>query len=154
MNTLEQRLRLKKPLAAHVSGILSLVVSSQTVMSRIGAMCERFGITRPQYNVLRILRGAHPDGHPRHEIAARVVENAPDVTRILDRLVDAGLVQRTRSSADKRESLARITGKGLRLLKRVERAVSAEEDQIGKRLSREDWLQLSRLCGRIFYDET
>ncbi|HKW32302.1 MAG TPA: MarR family winged helix-turn-helix transcriptional regulator [Candidatus Acidoferrum sp.] len=60
-----------------------------------------------------LLRGAGSVGHPRHEISARVVEKAPDVTRLLNRLAAAGYVKRARSSEDGRESVARITDKDL-----------------------------------------
>ncbi len=150
MQTLETRLKLKTPLSTHVTGILSLVIAAESLMSRVGSVCEKHGVTRPQYNVLRILRGAGGAGHPRHEIAARMVENAPDVTRILDRLVLVGYVKRSRSSKDKRESISRITPRGLKLLAIVDKAVSKEENLIGNQLSQSEWLKLSGICQQLF----
>lgn len=150
MQTLEQRLKLTKPLPRHVTGILSLVIAAQGIMARVGAACERHGITRPQYNVLRVLRGAGAAGHPRHEIAARVVENSPDVTRILNRLSAAGYVKRARSAEDRRESVARITSKGLALLLAVDQTVSREESLIGNSLRSAEWTMLTALCQRLF----
>jgi hypothetical protein len=60
--------------------------------------CHEFGLTHDQYNVLRILRGVHPEGHPRFEIAARLVRRAPDVTRLIDRLERRGWVRRASPS--------------------------------------------------------
>jgi DNA-binding MarR family transcriptional regulator len=150
MQTLEQRLKLSKPLSPHVTGILSLVIAAQGVMARVGTACGRHGLTRPQYNVLRVLRGAGAQGHPRHEISARVVETAPDVTRILNRLVASGCVKRARSSDDRRESVARITRKGLNLLLAVDKSVDAEQRQIGNCLRSEAWDTLAGLCQRLF----
>lgn len=153
MRTLEERLKLTKPLPLYTRGILSLVIATQDIMARVGAACERHGITRPQYNVLRVLRGAGPAGHPRHEISARVVEKAPDVTRILNRLAAAGHVKRSRSGEDGRESVARITAKGLALLANVDQTVAQEERLIGSRLESDEWTTLAGLCQRLFPDE-
>jgi DNA-binding MarR family transcriptional regulator len=150
MQTLQERLKLRKPLPLYTGSILSLVIAAQGIMARVGAACERHGITRPQYNVLRVLRGAGPAGHPRHEISARVVEKAPDVTRILNRLAAAGYVKRARSSEDRRESVARITDKGLALLTDVDQSVSKEEHLIGKCLKPREWTALTLLCQRLF----
>ena len=150
MQTLEQRLKVTRSLSLHTKGILSLVIAAQGIMARVEAACERHGITRPQYNVLRILRGAGACGHPRHEISARVVEQAPDVTRILNRLANAGCVKRARSSEDARESVARITDKGLALLLEVDQTVSKEERLIGNCLKSGEWTTLARLCQRLF----
>jgi DNA-binding MarR family transcriptional regulator len=150
MQTLEQRLKLTKPLPKHTKGILSLVIAAQGIMARVGAACEYHGITRPQYNVLRVLRGAGSAGHPRHEISARVVEKAPDVTRILNRLVAGGYVKRGRSSVDRRESVARITDTGLALLVSVDRSVSKEERLIGNCLRSREWTTLVLLCQQLF----
>ena len=153
MQTLEQRLKLAKPLPLYTHSILSLVIAAQEVMAKVGAACESHGITRPQYNVLRVLRGAASAGHPRHEISARVVEKAPDVTRILNRLAASGYVKRARSSHDGRESVARITNKGLALLVEVDQTVSREERSIGSRLKSDEWTTLATLCQRLFPDE-
>lgn len=74
------------------------------------------GLTPTQYNVLRILRGAGPDGLCRYEVGERLVTPVPDVTRLLDRLETAGLVDRERDTEDRRQVRARITAEGRRLL--------------------------------------
>jgi len=71
------------------------------------------GLTPTQYNVLRILRGAEPHGLGRNAVRARMVFPVSDVTRLLDRLVDMGLVVRTRDGEDRRVVVSRITDKGL-----------------------------------------
>jgi DNA-binding MarR family transcriptional regulator len=100
---------------------------------------------------LRILRGT-PAGHPRGEIAERMVNRAPDMTRLIDRLARRGLVRRTRSRSDRRVSLTRITPKGIALLERVEPANTALRGRLASRLSAADWRQLSALCERVYGD--
>ncbi|BCS33105.1 hypothetical protein TBR22_A23310 [Luteitalea sp. TBR-22] len=74
------------------------------------------GITSTQYNVLRILRGAGEQGLCRTEVGERMVRRVPDVTRLLDRLEEAGYIGRTRGGDDRRYVTTRITPAGLAAL--------------------------------------
>ena len=132
--------------------MLNLIVAADYVCMRLERVCAEFGITRPQYNVLRILRGVHPGGHPRAEIAARLLASAPDVTRLVDRLQAQGLVERDRVEEDRRLSIARITKKGLRLLEQMQPHISEEHERFSRSVSRRECLELSRICETI-YDE-
>jgi len=71
------------------------------------------GVTGTQYNVLRILRGAGDEGLCRNEVGQRMVRRVPDVTRLLDRLEDTGLIARARGGEDRRYVTTRITARGL-----------------------------------------
>jgi DNA-binding MarR family transcriptional regulator len=149
---LKKRLKQRKfenPL--HVS-ILNLMVAADYVRSHMEGHCNRFGITHSQYNVLRILRGVYPNGHPRGEIASRMIERAPDVTRLIDRLEKQGLVDRDRSARDRRLSMTRITKKGLDLLERMK--PDEEFRHFAKRIPVRDRKALSRICEEIYSDET
>ena len=79
--------------------VVSLLVAADQFERAAAPVWERHGITADQYNVLRILRGVYPAGHPRNEVARRMIHRAPDVTRMLDRLVRQGLVRRERNPA-------------------------------------------------------
>jgi len=74
------------------------------------------GITPQQFNVLRILRGSHPEPMPTLEIAERMIERAPGITRLIDRLEVAGLVTRKRCAGDRRIVHCSITRAGLATL--------------------------------------
>ena len=82
------------------------------------------GITRTQYNVLRILRGAGPVGLCRQEVRDRLVAEVPDVTRLIDRLEAAGHVTREADEHDRRFRNTRITPAGLDLLARLDAPVT------------------------------
>src|SRR5215470_7514740 len=84
------------------------------------ALIEPQGITLQQYNVLRILRGAGADGLPTLEVADRMIEQTPGVTRLLDRLEAKQLVRRQRCPKDRRQHLCWITPKGLALLRKLD----------------------------------
>ena len=82
------------------------------------------GLTTPQYNVLRILRGAGSAGLACGEISERLVNRDPDVTRLLDRMEKQDLIVRTRESADRRVVTSRITARGRELLARLDKPVA------------------------------
>lgn len=131
---------------------LNLLVAADYVRSQVESVCSEFGITHGQYNVLRILRGAGREGHPRCEISERMVERAPDVTRIIDRLEKQKLVVRERSSEDRRQSITRITEKGLELLEKMQPKLNRMANSFSEKLSLPEWIALSSLCEKI-YDE-
>jgi DNA-binding MarR family transcriptional regulator len=74
------------------------------------------GLTPTQYNALRILRGAGPDGLCRNEVGGRMVAIVPDATRLLDRLEQMGLVTRAREGTDRRFVQSRLTAQGRTLV--------------------------------------
>ncbi len=81
------------------------------------------GLTGAQYNVLRILRGAEPQGLACSSIAGRMISHDPDMTRLLDRMEKRHLITRQRQSDDRRVVKTRITSSGLELLKRLDPTV-------------------------------
>ena len=132
---------------------LSLMVAAAMLEDETDEVCEKYGVTAPQYNVLRILRGVYPDGHARADIINRMIRRAPDVTRLIDRLVKAGLAERGKSADDGRLSLTFITKKGLALLKKMDKEISGLEKNLTARLSERDAKSLARLCEKLFVDE-
>lgn len=133
--------------------ILSVIVAANAINDLTDRVCEEHGITRAQYNVLRILRGAHPGGHARCEIACRMLDRASDVTRLVDRLQARRLVKRSRGSEDQRQAVTVITAKGLKLLEEMRPRIEMESGDILNKLSEKDCHELSRLCALIFEDE-
>jgi DNA-binding MarR family transcriptional regulator len=129
--------------------VISLVVAADHFNQVTDAVCQRHGITADQYNVLRILRGVHPEGHPRCEIARRMIHRSPDVTRMLDRLVRQGVVSRSRNPDDRRESIATITRAGLALLDRVGPDLEQAQTALTAALREPELRRLSRLCDAL-----
>lgn len=89
----------------------------------VAELLRPYGITATQYNVLRILRGAGPEGLCRNEVRDRLVSPVPDATRLLDRMVELGLVSRNRDTPDRRFVTTRITPAGLALLERLDQPI-------------------------------
>ncbi len=107
------------------------------------------GLTPQQYNVLRILRGAGTDGLPSAEIGVRMVTRVPDVTRLVDRLEAAGLVERTRSESDRRVVLVRIGKKGLELLAGIDEPMKRMPDKLMGGLGTAELRKLNDLLVRL-----
>ncbi len=99
--------------------LLSIFVTGDLLSRGINAMLRDYDLTLPQYNVLRILRGAGPEGLPLMTVARRMLVRFPNVTRLTDRLETEGLMRRERSTKDRRVVRAYITREGLKVLARI-----------------------------------
>ncbi len=100
--------------------ILSILRTADLVRTSIGDLLAPYGITMQQYNVLRILRGAGEAGLPTLSIGDRMIESAPGITRLLDRMESKHWVIRERCRIDRRVVHARIAPEGLQLLARLD----------------------------------
>lgn len=129
---------------------IGLLVAGGHIRQRLNEVCAGYGTTHDQYNALRILRGVYPEGHPRHEIIERLVERAPDVTRLLDRLERADFIERYRSKEqDRRLSFARITQKGLDLLDEMEEPIRSVREHFLGHVPKKDLDELIRICSAL-----
>ena len=102
---------------------LALAVAYDRLYRHTAAFMRDYGLTQPQYNVLRILRGAGEAGKPSQRIADDMINKVPDVTRLVDRLAEAGLAARSRDPDDGRVVRVVITAAGLDLLARMDAPV-------------------------------
>jgi DNA-binding MarR family transcriptional regulator len=110
---------------------LAILKTADTIRRDMLRIVAPFGLSMEQYNVLRILRGAGCDGLPTLEVAARMIEQTPAITRLIDKLEAKGLVERHRSDTDRRQVYCRVSKSGLELLAELDRPVSAANDRIG-----------------------
>src|ERR1700687_5078261 len=97
--------------------LVSLQRTADRLQGRLGDMLKPHGLSPTQYNALRILRGAGDEGRSCSEIAERMINRDPDITRLVDRLERRGLVARSRAGRDRRGVKTRITPAGLELLR-------------------------------------
>jgi DNA-binding MarR family transcriptional regulator len=106
---------------------------------------SQFELSAQQYNTLRLLRSVHPEGMATLQIADRLISRAPDITRLIDRLDDRGLVLRTRKPENRRVVEVALTDAGLKLLKDLEEPVrQCHERQLGH-LAADELYELIRL---------
>jgi DNA-binding MarR family transcriptional regulator len=108
----------------------------------------RHDLTAQQYNALRLLRGVHPGRLPTLALAGRLVSRAPDITRMLDRLEERGLVERIRPPGNRRVVEVGLTAAGLGLLAGLDEEVRACNARMLGHLDRTDLRTLNDLLRR------
>jgi len=148
--SLGRRLLQTKFEGPHHEALLAVMLANAALDSMMDEVFDGSSITQPQYNVLRILNGVHPSAHSRGEIARRMVRRAPDLTRMLDRLVRMGLVERAKGDKDHRQSLAKITPQGRSLLEDLRPKVQRMNQLLADRMSPEEARQLVSLLERVY----
>jgi DNA-binding MarR family transcriptional regulator len=102
---------------------VALLKTTDTLAQQAEQILKANGLTSAQYNVLRILRGAEPEGLACSSIGERMISHDPDMTRLLDRMEKRGLITRQRQAADRRVVKTRITPEGLVHLKRLDQPI-------------------------------
>lgn len=131
---------------------LSLLVAGIQIRRESEAIFKQYGLSFSYYNVLRILRGAPENGYPRCDIIDRMLDPAPDVTRLIDQLIRKGWVHRSRSDSDRRVSLHWITQQGLDLLEKIDTEIDVLNAKYDEKISAEDLDHLIRICSYIYSD--
>ncbi len=123
---LQRQLRQRAPFESPEAEVfLNLLRTAAVLTHGLTDVLRPHDLSQAQYNILRILRGAEPDGLPCREIGERLVSHDPDVTRLLDRLEARGFVARARDTADRRVVTARLTAEGRRVVDALDAPVAA-----------------------------
>jgi len=124
---------------------LALLRTADALQTQVEARLKEFGLTGTQYNALRILRGAGPEGLPCSEIGERMITHDPDITRLLNRLEDRGFVKRTRAKNDRRVICGKITPAGLNLLRAMDSPLEKRGREMLRHVGQEKLKQLIEL---------
>jgi DNA-binding MarR family transcriptional regulator len=106
-----------------------------------------YGLTMPQFNILRILRGAK-ESMAVNTIKSRMIEKSPNTTRLMDKLIDKGLISRERCENDRRVVYVKITKKGLDLLSKLDVSMK-EKELVPKNLTDDEANLLSDLLDKM-----
>src|SRR5882762_9685665 len=143
---LQHELKKKRPFESpEEEAALNLVRTSDQLQIRFARLLREYGLTSPtQYNILRILRG---EGKPLPilEIASRTITVVPGITGLVDRLEQAGFVERERSEKDRRVTYVAITDKGTKTLTELDKPVLTLHEQLMGHLSQAELKELNRL---------
>ena len=149
-SSLREEIGLSKPFRTpHQDAALSVLRTADVLRRFFGQVLAPHGLTLQQYNVLLILRGARPEALPTMEIAARMIEKTPGITRFVDHLEGMGLVERARRADDRRCVLCSITPAGLDLLARLDEPIAAADVAALSTLTSEQAEQLAGLLERV-----
>ena len=134
--------------SAQQEGAIGIVRTADVLKRRFAKLMAPHGLSGQQYNVLRILRGTG-EPMPTLDIAERMIEAAPGITRLLDRLEKKGLVKRERCATDRRQVMVEITRKGLGLLERLDEPIGVADDTALGEISASDLRTLIRILDAI-----
>ncbi|MEO7137479.1 MAG: MarR family transcriptional regulator [Gemmatimonadales bacterium] len=147
---LQAELKQKKPFPrVTAEALLSVLRTAAVLEHQLTEALKPYGITHTQYNVLRILRGAGADGLCGREVGARMVSRVPDVSRLLDRMEETGLITRERDPGDRRHITARISRKGLAILAQATPELEAVERARAGQIPTGQLQQLIEVLGAV-----
>jgi len=148
--SLREEIRQNRPFASPAQeAILALFRTSDQLQRRMAQLVEAHGISLQQYNVLRILRGAGLEGMPTLEIADRMIEKTPGITRLLDKLEAKRLVRRKRCPQDRRQVLCWSSDAGLKLLADLDRPAADTGESSMAALSSSELRELIAMLERV-----
>lgn len=128
---------------------LNIIRTASQLTDAMELVLKPSGITLVQYNVLRILRGSEPDGLCRNELRERMLNRMPDVTRLLDRMEESGLVTRSREQEDRRQVRTQLTPRARRLVDELDALVTQEHRQRLGHMPPEQLQSLVELLTRV-----
>jgi DNA-binding MarR family transcriptional regulator len=139
----------RPPLPLEDTIFISLQKSADLLGLEAEQLLKPHGLTGTQYNVLRILRGAEPDGLACSGIGERMISHDPDMTRLLDRMEKRGLITRSRQTNDRRVVKTRITPAGLTLLRNLDQPVRELHKRQFRHISSSRLKNLARLLEEV-----
>ena len=133
--------------------VVALLRAADRVRRCAARIVEPHGLTVQQYNVLRILEDAREDGVPTLEVAARMIEETPGVTRLLDRLEAKAYIRRQRCPRDRRQHLCWLSSDGARVLDMLAPAMAAGHEHVLGPVAIDDRQQLMALLTLVGSEE-
>ena len=145
---IEEAIRQTKPMYPFQKAMINLMYTYHWHMERSSCFFKAYDLTSQQFNVLRILKGRHPEALPVGEVKAVLLDRNPDMTRLCDRMLQKGLIQRELNCQNRREVLLQITASGLELLEKMEPEIKAM-GQSWENLTPEESEMLSDLLDKL-----
>lgn len=127
---------------------LSILRTSDLIENRLSRLLRQHKLTNAQYNVLRILRG-QGEPLPCLEIADRMIQVAPAITRVVDQLVASGLIKKTQAEYDRRVFLVELTATGKRAVSRIDEPITQLHEELLAGISIPDQKSLIRILESI-----
>lgn len=147
---LVSELKQTKPFPSPTQEALVGIARSASLVDRaVARLTAPYGLSTAQYNVLRILRGAGPDGLATLAIRDRLIDPAAAITRLVDKLDAAGLLERERTSADRRCVICRITARGLTVLAELDPQLQGIDARLAAVLTPDEVNRLIGLLDRV-----
>lgn len=133
----------------HQKLVLNLLFTSNWLKQKDTERFAPFGISPQQYNILRILRGAKGKAMCMHEITARMLDRAPNATRLTDKLCRKKLVVRERSEQDRRVVYLHISPEGKELLEKIDERTGEELIRFARKLTKHEAAEMNAALDKL-----
>jgi MarR family transcriptional regulator, organic hydroperoxide resistance regulator len=149
-SAVQSEIRQSKPFRSTAQEATIALLRTASVVNRsLARVVEPSGLSLAQYNALRIIRGAGTGGIPTLSIRERMIEEGTTITRLLDKLEDAGLIRRERSYPDRRQVLCFVSDAGRTLLDTLDPLVNSADEAVVASLSDQQVDQLIELLDAV-----
>jgi DNA-binding MarR family transcriptional regulator len=143
---IEEEIRQSKFRNAHHKAMVNLIFTSNWLTNKQGEQLKPHGITGQQFNILRILKGQHPQSISATSIKSRMLDKNSDISRLLDRMEAKGLIEKKTSITDKRAFDVSISTLGLAVLNELDKYQKDTDSFLG--LTEHEAAQLSDLLDK------
>lgn len=152
MPTIEELIKTKPIKDPYARVMLNIIYTGSWLVNNVNQTLKPFGITEPQYNVLRILRGQNGEAMNLFEIQNRMLQRMSNVSRLIDKLLDKGLVERKECKENRRMVDISITQAGLSLLEAVEIPMAAHMEKMALKIKKEHAAQMAEWLDALHDD--
>lgn len=150
MSSIEEEIRQKKFPNIYVKTDVNILFTAAWLSARFSRFMKQFGISHQQFNVLRILRGQHPNAVMLSQITERMIDKMSNATRLVDKLKQKKLVTREQNAVNRRQVDIKITKAGLDLLEKIDKEMNAVmPPEHYKNLSESELKQINKILDKI-----
>ena len=147
---LEAELKSSKPLQPRQRAMLNILFTASWLDCYLTRQLRPYGLTGPQYNILRILNGSSPKGLSVLDIKSRMLDRSSNVSRLVEKLRLAGLVERVPHSQDRRMVIVTISESGKKVLADIEQAGFINgQNTPGYKLTESEAMELAHLLDKF-----
>lgn len=146
---LEDEIKQKKFKSEYQKLLLNVIFTGNWLNSQSIKSFKPFGVSPQQYNVLRILKGQHPNAITVNQIAERMLDKNSNASRLVDKLVLKELVKRETCESDRRQMDVAITDKGLKLLTNMDKNIEHIDNLMENKISKKDAEMINSILDKI-----
>jgi DNA-binding MarR family transcriptional regulator len=148
--TLEQEIQNSLPIPPRARAALNILFTASWLDTQMNRTMRDYGLTHPQYNILRILKGT-PDGLSVLDIKGRMIDRSSNVSRLVEKLREQGYAQRVASDEDRRMVIVSITPEGLELVAKIGDGLvdGSNPNTPGKNMTEDELMTLSVLIDKF-----
>ncbi|MBV6442921.1 MAG: MarR family transcriptional regulator [Haliscomenobacteraceae bacterium CHB4] len=147
---LEAELKSTKPMQPRQRALLNIMFTASWLDCFLSRQLRPYGLTGPQYNILRILNGSYPKGLSVLDIKSRMIDRSSNVSRLVEKLRLSGLVERVPHAEDRRMVIVSISEPGKKLLTEIEKARFTDgHGTPGSKLTESEAMELAHLLDKF-----